>query len=122
MGGHHLDVVHLASPIGALIFNAEVGTLHVVVDDRQVVLDRPLRDFFAAPIGPPVAVCAVAVSLLQKRLVLAFQLVIEDDPLKARALCAKPFRSTLLVGLVGLAGLAVLGRRVFITRFLSLLQ
>ena len=54
--GRHLDVVHLASPVRALVFNADVGKLHVVVHDRQVVLDRPLGDFVPAPIGPPVAV------------------------------------------------------------------
>ena len=86
MHGRDLYVFQVTPAVRVLVFDPKIRELDAVVYDRQVVLDRPLLDFFTAAIRPPVTVGAVAISLLQELLVLALQFVIEDDALDARAL------------------------------------
>src|SRR5262245_62672908 len=88
--GHDLDVfVALASL--PLVLNTEVGKVDALVEVRQVMLARPLLDLALVPIGSAVAVGAAAVVLLQPLLVLALQLLFEDDATHFSALLAQPF-------------------------------
>ncbi len=50
-----------------------------------MVFDRPRRDLLGVPVGPPVAVAATPIPLLEKALVLPLELVVEDYPLQPAA-------------------------------------
>jgi hypothetical protein len=62
-----------------LVFHAVVGEVHLAVKVRQVVLARPVADLAVIAIGSAVAVGPVAVVVLQKFLILALQVLLEDD-------------------------------------------
>ena len=80
-----LYVFHITATVRMFVLDANIRELDAIVQDRQVVLGRPLFDFFTASIGPAIAIRAIAVSLLQELLVLALQFVVEDDAFDARA-------------------------------------
>jgi hypothetical protein len=65
-----LDVLVAFAPID-LVLDAVVGKVHLAVEERQVVLSRPVADLVLVAVGPAVAVGAIAVGLLQKLLVFA---------------------------------------------------
>ena len=46
---------------------------------RQVMLSRPILDLQRIAVGSPIAVVTIAIALLQELLILAFQVVLEDD-------------------------------------------
>jgi hypothetical protein len=73
------EVLHLAAPIPVLILNTNVGNLDVVLLVRQPMRQRPLLDFIDGSVWAAVAVPFVPVPLLKETLVLAPQLVVEDD-------------------------------------------
>jgi hypothetical protein len=53
--------------------------VHLAIEVRQVVLARPVADLVLAAVGSSVAVRSVAVVVLQELLVLAFEILLEDD-------------------------------------------
>ena len=73
-----LDVFVAFPPI-ELVLDAIVGEVHLAVEIRQVVLARPVADLGLFPVGPAVAIGAIAVVLLQELLVRALQILLEDD-------------------------------------------
>ena len=70
---------------------------------RQLVLPRPPRDLFRLTIRPAVAVLLAAIALVEETLVVALQLVVEDDAPDPTALAAE----SLLCALVGAIDLGV---------------
>jgi hypothetical protein len=74
-----------------LVLDSVVGKMHVVVEVRQVVIACPAVDLVLITTGPAVAVGAVAIVLLQEFLVLALEVLFEDDApdLKVRVLVSK---------------------------------
>ena len=73
-----LDVLVAFPPID-LVLDAVVGEVHLAVEVRQVVFARPVADLVLVAIRPAVAVGAVSVVFLQELLVLALQVLLEDD-------------------------------------------
>jgi len=59
--------------------------VHLLVEVRKVVLASPSLDLFVRSIRMPVVVGAVAVPLMQPLLVVALELVVEDDAVDACA-------------------------------------
>ncbi|OFW26029.1 MAG: hypothetical protein A3H97_11395 [Acidobacteria bacterium RIFCSPLOWO2_02_FULL_65_29] len=55
-----------------------------LVVTRQVVLTRPVLDLQRVTVGPAVAVGTATISLLKELLVLALQLVVQDDAIDSR--------------------------------------
>jgi len=88
--GDDLDVLVLEAA-GDLVLDAEVGKVNRVVEERQVVLARPLLDLVRVAVRSPVAVRSVAVAFLQKALIVAFQLAVEFDADDARVPFSKAF-------------------------------
>ena len=88
MLGHNLHIIVLLVPV-QLVLDAKVGEVDLVVEVRQVVLVRPALDLARVAIGPAIAVRAAAVGCLQPFLVLAFELLVEDDTVDIGALFAK---------------------------------
>ncbi len=69
-----------------------VREVHLIIEVRRVVLVRPFLDFMWLAIGPTVRIVAVPIALMQPLLVLALELVVEDDMVDARALFDQPLR------------------------------
>ena len=70
---------------------------------RQLVLPRPPRNLFGLTVRPAVAVLLAAIALVQEPLIVALQLVVEDDAPNPTALAAE----ALLGALVGAIDLGV---------------
>ena len=68
-----------------LVLEADVGKVHALIEVREVVLARPLLDLARVPIGPAVAVRAVAIPFLQELLVLPLELALHNDVPDVRA-------------------------------------
>ena len=79
-----LDVLALPSTIRLLVLDADVGEVDLVVEVRQVVFVRPFANLIGRAIGMAVVVVVVLVALVEPALVLALQLVVEDDALDVR--------------------------------------
>jgi len=90
MRRENLDVLDVPSPIGRLIFDLEIGKLDVIVEDGKVMCLRPVRDLVRLSGGSAIRIRAVAIGLLEKLLVGAFQLVVEHDAVDARAVRVQP--------------------------------
>ena len=80
MLSNHLDVVVGPAAVGILIFNAKVREVHLTVEIRQVVLEGPGPNLLLGAIGMAVVACTVAIPLVQPALVVALELVVEQDP------------------------------------------
>ena len=70
---------------------------------RQLVLPRPPRDLFGLAIRPAVAVLLAAIALVEEPLIVALELVVEDDAPDPSALAPE----SLLGALVGAIDLGV---------------
>ena len=101
MHRHHLDIAVIVPPVELLVFDAQVGEVHLLIEVREVVLARPLLDLVLVAIGAPVAVPAIPVALVQPGLVVALEFVVEDDSLDACAALQKAFCFT-FVGAIDL--------------------
>ncbi len=88
--------VFMPGPALELVFDAQVGEVHLVVEIREVMLERPSRDLLSAPIGMPVIVVPIAVPLVEPLLVLALELVVENDPVDAGITLCQTFRLALV--------------------------
>jgi hypothetical protein len=96
--GQHLHVFMAAAAIEFLAFDAQVGKVHVLVEVRQVVLERPLRNLLRVAIGVAIVVVAIAIPLVQPSLVLTLELVVEDDAIDADAPLGQALRLALVCG------------------------
>ena len=85
-----LDVLVVLAAVD-LVLDAVIGEMHLAIEVRQVVLARPVADLFLAAVRSSVAVWSVAVVVLQELLVLAFEILLEDDAadLEIRMLVSK---------------------------------
>jgi hypothetical protein len=83
---HHLYVSVLLLPITVLELNSCVRETHSVAVAGKAMVLRPRGNLFRRPIGSAGAVGPPSVPVLQEVLVLAFELVVEDDALDASAL------------------------------------
>jgi hypothetical protein len=80
-----LDVLPLPTAVRLLVFDADVGEVHLVIEVRQVVFVRPVANLIGRAVGMSVVIVVVLVALVEPALVLALQLVVEDDALDVRA-------------------------------------
>jgi hypothetical protein len=78
-----LDVSMIPSPIRLLVFDAQVGEMDLIVEVREVVLVRPFLDLVRLTIGPSSYIVAVSIPPMQPSLVVALELVVEDDTFDA---------------------------------------
>lgn len=88
---HHLDVERVIASID-VVLDADVRELDVaLVVAGKVVLPCPVLDLQRIAIGSAIAVVTIAIALLQELLILAFQVVLEDDPVDVRAFVTQAF-------------------------------
>src|SRR5206468_12015860 len=74
-----------AAAVDVLVFDPQIREMDLVVEVRQVVLVSPRLDLAAIAVGMAVVVITVAIALVQPRLVLTLELVVEDDAIDPRA-------------------------------------
>jgi hypothetical protein len=88
---HDLDVECVIASVD-VVLDADVRELDVaLVVARQVVLPGPVLNLQRVAIGSAVAVVTIAIALLQELLILAFQVVLEDDAVDVRAFVTEAF-------------------------------
>jgi hypothetical protein len=73
-----LDVLVVLAAV-ELVLDAVIREMHLAIEVRQVVLACPVADLVVGTVGSSVAVRSIAVVLLQELLVLAFEILLEDD-------------------------------------------
>ncbi len=78
VGREQLDVL-MELPAIDLVLDAVIREVHLVVQVRQIVLARPVTDLILVAARAAVAVRSVAVVVLQKLLVLALQVLLQND-------------------------------------------
>src|SRR4051794_4220353 len=85
-----LDVL-VVFPAVDLVLDAVVREVHLAIEVRQVVLACPLADLVFAAVRSSVAVCSASVVVLQELLVLALEILLENDAvdLQARTLVSE---------------------------------
>lgn len=90
MGREEFDVL-VKFPTIDLVLDSVVWEMHLVVEVGQIVFARPVTDLVLVTSRSAVAVGAIAVGLLQELLVLALQVLFEDDAsdLNIRVLVSK---------------------------------
>jgi hypothetical protein len=81
----HLDVLASAAAIRLFVLDANVRKVQLVIEVRQLVLARPLPNLIGCAIRVPAVVVVVFAALVQPPLVLALELVVENDALDLRA-------------------------------------
>src|SRR5690606_16677479 len=86
-----LDVERAEVAVPILVLDARIGELHVPILLGQIVLDRPAMNLLMGAIRPAVAVRLAAIAFLQELLVLALQLVVEDDTADEYAVLSQAF-------------------------------
>jgi hypothetical protein len=101
-----LNVLDLAPAVGREIFDLKVRELDATIDIREVVLLCPGAHCVGVSSGPAVAVTTTPVRLLEEDLIIALEIVFEDDTLNMRALFGQAFCRTK----VGFAQLRVVGK------------
>jgi hypothetical protein len=77
-GDLNVDVIPPAVCLTEL--DAHVREVHLLVVVRELVLARPILDLVRLTVWPAVVPLALAIAFVQPLLILAFELVIEDDP------------------------------------------
>jgi len=88
---HDLDIERVIAPID-VVLDAHVWELDVpLVVARQVVLPGPVLNLQRVTVGSAIAVVTIAIALLQELLILAFQVVLEDDAVGVRAFVTEAF-------------------------------
>jgi len=75
-----LDILVVLAPID-LVLDAVVREVDLAIEVRQVVVARPLANLVLVAVGAAIAVGASAVVFLEELLVLALQVLFEDDTL-----------------------------------------
>jgi hypothetical protein len=90
----HFDVLDVAAAVRPLEFDAHVGEVHLAIEEREIVIVRPLLDLSSVAVRPPVCLRMVAFTFVQKALVFALQFVIEHDAMDTDVLFLKPLCRT----------------------------
>src|SRR5690242_15985853 len=93
-----LDVLDVTAAVGPLVFKAQIWKVDVTVEERQVVLVRPLLDFSGITVRTSVGVPLVLLTVVEKLLILAFELVVEHHTVDPNVVLLKPFRSSYVCG------------------------
>src|SRR5687767_5346009 len=70
----HLDILMALAAVD-LVLDAEVGEVHAVVEVRQLVVLCPASDFLVVAVRSSIAIGPVAVVVLEKVLVLPFEVL-----------------------------------------------
>src|SRR5437667_3175273 len=90
MFGDDFDVLMMVASV-QFVLDAEVREVDRLIEVRQVVFARPAVNLVRVAIRSSVAVGPAAIVLLQPFLILALELLLENNPMDLRALLAQAF-------------------------------
>ena len=91
MSSRDLDITLVEAPIAVFVFDAEVWEMNLVIEVRKVVVVRPLRDFSGFAIRAAIRIVAIPIAFVEPPLVVALELVVEDDSIDPRAVLLQAF-------------------------------
>ena len=86
VAGHDLDILMPRAAVAVFVLDAGIREVDVPIVVRQVVFPRPACNLFGLPVRPAVAVLLASIALVQEALIVALQLVVEDDAPDSAAL------------------------------------
>jgi hypothetical protein len=92
MDGHDFDVNVVPPPILVLVLDAGIREMDLLVEVRQVVLASPCLNLVWVSIGMAVVVVSVAITLVEPLLVVALELVVQNDALDSRTALLQTLR------------------------------
>jgi hypothetical protein len=78
-----LDVFGIAPAVRPFVFETKIREVHMPVEERKVMLERPPFDFTTVAVRPAVGVGMLAISFVKELLVLSLELVLEGDAVDA---------------------------------------
>jgi hypothetical protein len=93
-----LDVLDVTAAVGPLVLKAQIRKVDVTVEERQVVLVGPMLDLSGITVRTSVGVTLVPLAIVEKLLILAFELVVEHHTVDANVVFVKPFRRSHVCG------------------------
>ncbi len=96
VGGDNLDVLMPRAAVPVLVLDAGIREPDVPIVVRQFVLARPPRDLGGLAIRPAVAVLLASIALVEEPLIVALELVVEDDAPNPAALASQAFVGALI--------------------------
>ena len=94
MERRHFHVLDVASAVRPLEFDPHIRKVDLTIEERQLVVMRPLFDLSSVAVWSSVCVRMIAIPLVQELLVFAFQFVVEDNPMNANVVFLKPLRGS----------------------------
>ena len=94
--GYDLEILMPRAPISVLVLDPRIREPDVPIVVRQLVLPRPACDLFRLTVRPPVAVLLAPIALVEEPLIVALELVVEDDALNLAALAAEALFGALI--------------------------
>jgi hypothetical protein len=106
VAGHDLKILMPRAAVGVFVLDSGIREPDVPIVVRQFVFTRPPCNLFGLTVRPAVAVLLAAIALVEESLIVALQLVVEDDAPNPTALAAE----TLLGALVGAIDIGVVGQ------------
>jgi hypothetical protein len=103
VAGHDLEILMPRAAVSVLVLDPRVRKPDVTVVVRQLVFPGPSGNLFGLTVRPAVAVLLAAIALVEESLIVALQLVVEDDAPDSAATIPQ----ALLGALVGAIDLAI---------------
>jgi hypothetical protein len=97
MAGNDLEILMPRAAVAVFVLDAGIGEPDVPIVVRQLVFPCPAGNLLRLTVRPTVAVLLAAIALVEESLIVALQLVVEDDAPNPTALATE----TLLGALVG---------------------
>src|SRR4051794_40219648 len=84
MNGEDFNILMTMATVELGVFNAQVREVHVLVEVRQVMFERPLLDLSRVTIGVAIVIVTLPITLVEPFLVFALELVVEDYAFELR--------------------------------------
>jgi hypothetical protein len=97
VAGHDLEILVPQSAIAVFVLDTRIREPDVPILVRQLVFTRPPCNLFRLTVWPAIAVLLAAIALVEESLIVALQLVVEDDAPNPTAIATE----TLFGALVG---------------------
>ena len=94
--GDDLEILVPRAAVAVVVLDAGIRKSYVVLVVRQRVFPRPAGNLFRLTIRPAVAVLPAPVALVQEALIVALELVVQDNAAHPAALPAQPLLSALI--------------------------
>jgi hypothetical protein len=88
---HNFDVFYLPFPVRPLVLDPHVREVDMAIDHGKIPTCGPVRDGSDGGVGLALSSSAIAMEFAQKTLIVALQLVVQDDPPNARSAASQTF-------------------------------